>query len=48
MTESKLKEFLDTLTYVEETKQLTEKFNLSELEKLMFIYDIIKDRVYNK
>ncbi len=43
-----LKEFLDTLTYVEETKQLTEKFNLSELEKLMFIYDIIKDRVYNK
>jgi len=43
-----LNEFLETLNYSIEIKKLVEKYNLSTLEKLMFIYDYIKDRVYKE
>lgn len=43
-----LNEFLETLNYSIEIKKIVEKYNLSTLEKLMFIYDYLKDRVYKK
>lgn len=43
-----LKDFSDSLQMVLKIKSLAEKFDLSEIEKLMFIFDVIKDRVYIK
>jgi len=43
-----LSEFLETLNYSIEIKKVIEEYKLSTLEKLMFIYDYLKDRVYKK
>lgn len=43
-----LDEFLQTLDYSLEIKSFSDKYCLSTLEKIMFIYDYLKDRVYKK
>ena len=39
-------DYLDTVIYIDEVSSKEEKHNFSQLEKLMYIFDIVRDRKY--
>lgn len=47
-TERHIKEYKSTIDAIDDIVQTINKYNLSPLEKIMYAYDLVRDRVYTK